>query len=56
MSRVDADALMAAYDDAFTAYRLACRLGHGQDEAFAKWNEAREALIAALAGEEARAA
>ena len=56
MTRIDADAAMAAYDDAVTAYRYACRIGHGQDEAFERWNDAREALIDRLCAEAKEAA
>lgn len=47
-----ADTLMAEYDDAFTAYRLACRLGQGEQEAFEAWEALRERVIAALHGEQ----
>ena len=52
MSREDADDLMLRYDRAREAYRLAVRLGlPNVDEMFAKWNEAREAIIDALCSE-----
>ena len=52
MKRPDADALLTAYDDAQRAYRFAVRVGlPSVDEAFAKWNEARENLIGLLCGE-----
>lgn len=51
MTRPAADDLMAAYDLARSAYHLACRLGVGQEEAFAAWNEARERIIGELCQE-----
>lgn len=51
LSRIAADDLMVAYDDAVSAYRLAVRLGVEAGPAFAKWNEERERLIDSLCRE-----
>ena len=57
MSRTEADEVMLRYDRAKEAYRLAVRLGLPNiEDAFAKWNEAREELIGRLCSEAKEAA